>query len=289
MEGLGLAIAAVIFLLGAGTMLYAIVRSRASATTRERLWRGTFGSDGDGENLPAPRSRVMARYRWVPILCGLVLGGVLASAFLWPWPYAGAAGILLAMVGWQLESFLHQQRLQKVEQQLADGIDMMVASVKAGASLQGAIESAMENTPPPWRYELQEVVGRVRYGDAPLEVLGELTERVPLETVRLFAQTLAVNWSVGGRLSQTLASVGRTIRDRIELSRRMHAMTTQGRLSVVSVMATTYFIAALMWRNDPDRMGGFLRSLVGQIMVAGAMILQGIGIVWIARLSTPRF
>jgi hypothetical protein len=36
-------------------------------------------------------------------------------------------------------------------------------------------------------------------------------------------------------------------------------------------------------------MGGFLSSLVGQGLVATAMILQAVGIVWISRLSTPRF
>jgi tight adherence protein B len=188
-----------------------------------------------------------------------------------------------------LEEWFFQRRLQKTERQLADSIDMMVAAVKAGAGLQSAMQSTLENTPSPWRQELEEVVGRIRYGDDPVEVLTDLSDRVPLETVRLFAQTLAVNWTVGGRLSQTLANVARTIRDRLELTRRMHAMTTQARLSVVSIIAVTYFIAALMWRNDPERMGGFLSSLVGQGLVATAMILQAVGIVWISRLSTPRF
>ena len=100
---------------------------------------------------------------------------------------------------------------------------------------------------------------------------------------------MAVNWSVGGQLSLALANVGRTIRDRLELNRRMQAMTTQARLSVMSVILVTYFIGALMWRNDPERMGEYLGSLVGQGLVTTAMVLQAIGIVWISHMSTPRF
>jgi tight adherence protein B len=44
-------------------------------------------------------------------------------------------------------------------------------------------------------------------------------------------------------------------------------MTTQSRMSVAAVILVTYFIGALMWRNDPERMAGFLKSGVGQSVV----------------------
>lgn len=274
--------------LGLGATAFALRRGFAAQRTRQRLGEFQPGSDVD---LPTRSltSRIMIRRRWIAFAVGVLIGLVVLLWLRWPWPYGVAFGLMAGLVVWQLEEWIYQRRLQNTERQLADSIDMMVAAVKAGAGLQSAMQSTLENTPAPWRNELEEVVGRIRYGDDPVEVLTDLSDRVPLETVRLFAQTLAVNWSVGGRLSQTLANVARTIRDRLELTRRMHAMTTQARLSVISIIAVTYFIAALMWRNDPDRMGGFLTSMVGQGLVATAMVLQAVGIVWIARLSTPRF
>jgi Flp pilus assembly protein TadB len=79
------------------------------------------------------------------------------------------------------------------------------------------------------------------------------------------------------------------VRDRIELSRRMNAMTTQARLSVISVIAVTYFIGALIWRNDPERMGGFLTSMVGQALVSVGMLLEAVGVIWISWMSKPKF
>ena len=49
--------------------------------------------------------------------------------------------------------------------------------------------------------------------------------RVPLETFRLFAAALTVHQEVGGSLAPTLATVGRIIRDRIELTRRIRSLT----------------------------------------------------------------
>ncbi len=189
----------------------------------------------------------------------------------------------------QVDAIVLQWRIQKLEQQLADAIDMMVAAVKSGAGLQAALDSSVNQAKKPWRIEAEQLTRAIRYGEDPLNAFGDLSERLPLESILLFSQTLAVNWRVGGRLAITLANVGRTVRDRIELSRRMNAMTTQARLSVVSVIMVTYFIGALIWRNDPERMTGFLMSTVGQALVSIGMLLQAVGIVWISWMSKPRF
>lgn len=275
------------FVSGVLLIIWMISRAQEAQAVRDRL----IEQDEDAEALlsAARQSSVMRRYRWIVVLMGgLALVAMLLFAF-WPWPYSLAMSVMMTLLLWQTEQWWSQRKINRTEQQLADSIDLMCAAVKSGSSLQGAIESAMQNTANPWRGELGILTGRIRYGDDPNEVFAGLSERIPLETVRLFSQTLAVNWSVGGRLSHSLANVGKTIRDRLELSRRMQAMTTQARLSVISVIMVTYFIGVLMWRNDPERMEDYLVSLVGQSLVATAMILQAVGVLWISRLSTPRF
>ncbi|MEL7338793.1 MAG: type II secretion system F family protein, partial [Planctomycetota bacterium] len=237
----------------------------------------------------ARRSSILRRYAWVGLLVAAAVVAVLYFTLGIPWPYLAAVFLMTFLCCWQLDSIWLQFRTSKLEQQLADSIDMMVAGVKSGASLQAALESAVADAPQPWRGEAEQMVSAIRYGQDPVEAVMDLSERLPLESVTLFCQTLAVNWRVGGRLSVTLANVGRTIRDRIELTRRMNAMTTQARLSIISVIAVTYFIGALIWRNDPERMSGFLTSMVGTVMVSIGMALQAVGIVWISWMSKPKF
>lgn len=285
----------ILFTLGflfAGFLTVFIIFRRA--TLREqvssRLLNSTVEPEDDFETpVVFTVSTLSRRFRWLVLLCSLIFWGIMVAGVGLPWSYGSAFTVLFMLIMWQVEDWWFQYRLRKTEQQLAASIDMMVSAVKSGVSLQAAMESAMRYSRAPWKQELQEVVGRIRYGDNPIEVLNDLSQRIPLETVRLFAQTLAVNWSAGGRLSQTLANVGRTIRDRMELTQRMHAMTTQARLSIISVIGVTYFIAAMMWRNDPERMSDFLQSLVGQGMVTTAIVLQAVGIVWISWLSRPHF
>lgn len=274
----------------------ALHRSQLATVARGRLFAHAtrvdgVASDEDPQEVTVRhrRSQVLRRYWWLGIPVAAL---VVIPAWAWlsiPWPYLSAFFVMILLCCGQIDAIFQQLRIHKLEQQLADSIDMMVAAVKSGAGLQAALESSVKQANKPWVREAEQLTRAVRYGEDPTAALGDLAERLPLESVFLFSQTLAVNWRVGGRLAPTLANVGRTVRDRIELSRRMNAMTTQARMSVVSVLAVTYFIGALIWRNDPERMTGFLVSTVGQALVSIGMLLQAVGVVWISWMSKPRF
>ncbi len=132
-------------------------------------------------------------------------------------------------------------------------------------------------------------MGRIRYGDDPRTVYRGLTERVPLETFLLFASALSVQAETGGSLAPTLASVGRTIHDRIEIARRIRSNSAQSEASTLAVFVLTYFIALIVWRADPQQMHEFLTTTVGQWSIAGTILLQAVGMVWMSVISRMKF
>jgi tight adherence protein B len=238
----------------------------------------------------APRIRPFApRFHWLPWLVG---GAVGAAGWLFapiPEAYTAALAAVVGLCAWQADIIVQQRRYARIESQLADAIDLMIAAVRVGASPQAALESYLSEARPPLRPQIEDLLARIRLGDNPADAFESLARRVPLETFRLFATAMTVNMQVGGGLAETLATVGRTVRDRMEIGRRIQAVTAQARASVVVMLAVSYFIAILMWRNDPDRMLGFLGSTIGQYAVAGALVAQGLGIVWVANLVRPKF
>lgn len=235
------------------------------------------------------RERPFARrHRIVPWLVGATLGAMLAILWSWPINICVGIGFVAALLLVQADAWFYEWRVGRIEAQLADVIDVLVSSVQAGASLQSALELASHETRPPLRQELEEMVARLRLGDAPADVFDLLRQRVPNETFRLFSTTLTVNWEVGGGLSETLAAVGQTIRDRMTIARQIRTLSTQGRITTVVVLGMTYFLGAMMWQSDPDRMAGFLSTSVGQWMVTIALVLQGIGVALVAKISRPK-
>jgi tight adherence protein B len=203
--------------------------------------------------------------------------------------YCVAIAIMVGLLGAQLEATYADRQNAKVEEQLADTIDLMVGTLHAGGGMIAALENAAREVPNPLRSQLAQMVTRVRYGDDPQLVLRRLSSHFPGEPFRLFVAALSVHWEVGGSLAPTLATVGRTVRDRIDVSRRIRSLTVQARLSTVALLVVTYVIAFLMWRKDPDRMAGFLSNPTAQWIVAGTMVMQAIGIVWQGHLSKTRF
>jgi tight adherence protein B len=234
----------------------------------------------------SPLSRPL---RWLPWAMTLPAGLVLYFVVGMPWPYCVSLAVIAGLLGSQLEGFLAVRKAARLETQLADAVDIMVGALGAGAGVAGALEAAIEETQNPLRGQLEEVLGRIRFGDQPQAVFKNLSERIPLETFLLFASTLAVHWEVGGSLAPTLATVGRTVRDRIDISRRIRSNTAQSQISTLMMLGLTYFIALVVYSNGPEQMKEFLSTSIGSFFAAGSMLLQAVGIVWMSYISRMKF
>lgn len=257
---------------------------RLSESASGRASRGSAETDGTRFR----RRRLHRMWLWVPHALGLAAAIV---AVLWrlPPPYVLAVGLMVGLLASQVESFLAAQHAARLEAQLADAVDIMIGAVGAGASVGTAIEAAVTESTAPLRPYLEEIAGRIRLGDEPAEVFRSLAQRVPLETFLLFTSALSVHWEVGGKLTTTLATVGRTIRDRIDVARRIRSNTAQSQFSTLAIIGLTYFIAVIVWRNGPEQMEEFVTSSVGSWFVGGSVILHAVGVAWMNLISKPRF
>ena len=278
-----------LLLLGLGVIASAWRNARSRALARGRMESSAeVAGPAAPEPVPAARS-FLVRHRFLPWIVGLLTAGALHFALGWHPPFVIAVGLIVSLLGGQLESYLAARRTARIEAQLADAIDLMVAALGAGAGVTDALENAMAESRPPLRPQLEELVGRIRFGDDPRTVYHGLTQRVPLETFLLFASALSVHSETGGSLAPTLASVGRTIRDRIEIARRIRSNSAQSEVSTVAVMALTYFIALVVWRANPEQMSQFLATVPGQWAIATTILLQAAGLAWMSFLSRLRF
>lgn len=229
------------------------------------------------------------RYPWAGILAGAVGGALLWGGAALPPSVAVAAGLLIGVMVDLGEDAIAGMRSTTIETQLSDMVDLLAAALRAGASVMAAFEATLRDARPPIRPYLQQLLGRIRLGEDPRAVVQSLADQIPLETFRLFSTALAVHWDVGGSLASTLATVGRTIRDRIELDRRVRAQAVEAHASVAAVLLITYVLSYLMWQSSPERVEAFVATGVGTALVAIAIALQAVGIVWMARLSRSGF
>lgn len=289
---MGEAAVALAVLAGGVAVVVAVARRLAARGTALARLGEAEQAQGD-ESLPGPAAAstrpFVRRQYFLPWLVGVGVTGAAWIAFRPPVVYPVAGGLLIGLLGGELDRLRVARRTARIEEQLADAIDLMVGALQAGAGLPAALDAAVRESRFPLRPQLAELAGRIRLGADPQAALRDLARRVPLENVVLFASALSVHWEVGGSLAGTLATVGRSVRDRIDLGRRVRSLTAQARASVLAVLGATYFIAAIVWRNDPPRMERFLVHPVGSALVGFAVVFQAVGVVWAAAVSRVRY
>ncbi len=196
---------------------------------------------------------------------------------------AGAVGFF-AGVGCNVALKTHTSRRDvALEMELASALDLVVASLRAGAALVDSLNTAANESRGRTAGILDEICDRIRIGDPPSAVMFDLVERYPQEGVRLFAFTLASHFNSGGSVAQSLSEVARTIRDRVDVIRRSSSQAVETQASVAGILAITYGLAFLMWKQYPERVEGFLSNDLGLSAVGLSVFLQAIGVAWISR------
>lgn len=196
-----------------------------------------------------------------------------------------AMGLLVGALVWVVDGWLIAARTVRIEGQLAEALDLLGSSVTAGSGLVEALDGVLREVRQPLRSVLANAAERLRLGDSPQRVFDDAATTLPLPAFRLLTHYLSVQWQSGGTLAPGLHAIAETVRDRVNLGRRVHGQTAEARFSVLGILLVVYGIAALAWTNNPERVELFLNSDVGGGIAGACVALQAIGVVWMAKLT----
>jgi tight adherence protein B len=267
---LGTALAAVLCLpaLRASLRSWARGLHRSREHTRERELSESFIFVD-----PLTFARTVAALVLAAALCTWVAtgSGLLAAA-------AGGAALLIPE--WWAR-VLRRRRRRRLLAQLPDAIDLLAASLRSGLGLVAGIEQLAVHQPAPLGEEVALVVRRQRLGD-PLEpALEAWRERIGGPEVAQFVAAVSVARELGGGLSEVLARVAATMRERQVIERKIEALTAQGKLQARIVGAMPLLLLLVMTRLQPGPMhlmfttppGWAALSLMAVLELGGAWLL----------------
>lgn len=123
------------------------------------------------------------------------------------------------------------KRLKAFNDNLADCIDMMSRSMRAGHSLPAAIGIVAEQSTEPVRSEFAEVSRQQNFGLPLRDAMNQLLDRIPSQDLRVMATGILVQKETGGNLAEVLDRIGAVIRDRVRIQGEIRTHTAQGRLT----------------------------------------------------------
>jgi tight adherence protein B len=104
-----------------------------------------------------------------------------------------------------------------------------------------------------------------------------MTERVPNLDLKFFVTSVAIQRTTGGDLAEILDRIGYVIRERFKILGQVKALTAEGRLSGVVLIALPIGLFLLMLWMKPDYVELLWKDPMGVKMSIGAIVLMIIG------------
>lgn len=212
---------------------------------------------------------------------GGALLGSLSRAALWTGPLAtiGAAAAPLLWLLWK-----RQQRFVKFESQMPDALDLLARSLRAGHSMADGLRLISEEMADPIAGEFRRCYQQQALGVALESTLEELTVRVPNPDLRFFVNAVILQRQTGGDTAEILDKIATLVRQRFQIRAQVRALTGEGRLSGMVLLALPIVLAIYLYFRNPDYLLLLFSDPLGQKMVIAAIVLQILGGVVIKRI-----
>ncbi len=213
------------------------------------------------------------------LVFGVIGAAILRNAFL---------ALIIAGVGAAFPTLLLRSALGKradhLREQLPDVLTIMASSLRAGHSFMQALDTVAKEIAQPAATEFQRVVAEIRLGRPAEDALEALAERVGSADFMWAVLAVNIQREVGGNLAEILDTVADTLRERATLRRQIKVLTAEGRLSAWVLALLPVGIALYMTAANPHYIGLLVTTTIGRVMLAGGLLLMGIGIYWMRRI-----
>jgi tight adherence protein B len=212
-------------------------------------------------------------------LCGLFF---IVPAILVYWRFdsiliALGVGLLmgLAPIGWA--RYKRGKRLDKFQEGLPEALDLMVSAIRAGHSLVAAMGSVARECADPLGCEFKSCFEEQNYGLEMKTALDNLTNRVPLQDLRIVATAIMIQKESGGNLAEVLDKTSHVIRERFRLRRQVGVHTAQGRMTGWVLTLLPISLGVAMYFVNPKMMSILWTDPTGIKLLCGALVLMAIG------------
>jgi tight adherence protein B len=215
----------------------------------------------------------------------LALGGMTVS---WlarvPWFLAPIAGLVMFITPFLWLLFKRSRRLKKFASQMPDAMELLARALRAGQSMAAGLHTVSEEMPNPIAKEFGRVYEEQNLGIPLEEAMINMCERVPNLDLRFFVTSVAIQRQTGGDMAEILDKIGYVIRERYRILGQVKALTGEGRLSGVVLVALPFALFGFMLHIKPDYVEKLWTDPLGIKMSVVALILQVLGAICIKKI-----
>ncbi len=198
--------------------------------------------------------------------------------------FAPLNGLLMFALPWVWLWNKRRARLKKFAAQLSDALELVARRLRAGHSLGAGMHVVAEEMPSPIADEFGRVFEEQNLGIPIEEAMRAMCERVPNLDLRFFVTSVAIQRQTGGDLAEILDKIGYVVRERFRILGQVKALTGEGRLSGVVLIALPFALFGFMLNAKPDYVESLWTTELGKKMSVAAIIAQILGALVIRKI-----
>ncbi|MGE0607544.1 MAG: type II secretion system F family protein [Pirellulales bacterium] len=177
-----------------------------------------------------------------------------------------------------------KRRLAKFAAQLPGALELISRALRAGHSLGSGMKLVADESQPPIAKEFSKVFESQNLGISMDDSLKALTVRVPNLDLKFFATAIILQRQTGGDLAEILDKIGHLIRERFKIWGQVQALTGEGRLSGIVLLALPPLLFLAVYYLNPEYCMVLFTDAMGQKMLAAAVFLQFVGALVIKKI-----
>ncbi|HUO97032.1 MAG TPA: type II secretion system F family protein [Rhizomicrobium sp.] len=211
--------------------------------------------------------------------------GIMARSLL---SFAVSAGLsALGVAFWLTRK--RASRIAALEDQMPLALDVVTRAIRAGHPVVSAVQLAAEEMGDPIGSEFGLVVDETTYGYAFRDALLNFARRSGSSDAHFFAVSVSIQSETGGNLAEILEGLASVIRGRSTLSKRVKALSSEGRASALLLSALPAFMIGGMFLIRPSFYTSKFADPIFWPAVAVIMSLYLLGWVMIHRIINFRY
>jgi tight adherence protein B len=185
-------------------------------------------------------------------------------------------------------SFRRKRRLGQFAAQLPEALELIARALRAGHSLAAGFQLVSQEGSDPIAEEFGRVFEEQNLGIPLEEALENLGERIPNLDLRFFVTAVILQRQTGGDLAEILDKIGHLVRERFKIWGQVQALTGEGRLSGIVLLALPPLLFVTVYRMNPDYIELLFTDELGRKMLVAGVVSQLVGALVIRKIINIR-
>jgi|GEM_PF-4770527 len=182
-----------------------------------------------------------------------------------------------------------RQRIKQFERQLVFFISSISQALKAGHTIEHALEHLSQNSAAPLSYETQVVLKHMHLGHTFEKSFFELTQRMPIKDLTAVYQAMSISLKLGTSLAQVMDHIERNVKEKEKIRQKINTLTSQSKMQAWVIGMMPFLVLVSLEWIAPGYTEPLFQHRWGVWALIYGLTSITLGVLWIFKLTHKRY